>query len=210
MHIPTGKKYYGCKVGNSKGNIANPSTFWVTYFTSSKLVHKLISEYGVDSFYFEIRKIFNNSRAALEWEAKVLRRLNASSKNEWLNQHNGGHGFHLVGPRTDSHIDNLKKNHVSWNRGKSHSDKTRIKMSSTHKSRSSIDNIRNNYKPNHLWQIISPNGSEETVASLQLYALNKQGWTRSGMYGAAKNNRIYRGHVIKKIPWSYGDSNSKP
>lgn len=88
-HIPTKKHYYGIRF--AKGS--KPEDLWTKYFTSSKLVHELIQQYGTDSFNVEVRKIFSNSKDALLWEHKVLRRLNAANKEDWLNRHNGSNNF---------------------------------------------------------------------------------------------------------------------
>lgn len=80
-HKPTGKKYYGARW--RKG--CNPTDLWVTYFSSCKKVHKLIKEYGVDSFTYKIRKVFETKEQARLWEQKVLRRLKVKKSLIWLN-----------------------------------------------------------------------------------------------------------------------------
>ena len=84
--IPTDQYYYGCRYG--KG--VHPVTLWSCYFSSSKIVKSLIDEYGVNSFKFEIRKIFKNGNDAKRWETKVLRRMKVSIDDRWLNQYNIG------------------------------------------------------------------------------------------------------------------------
>jgi len=82
----TGQVYYGSRC--AKG--CHPDDLWVTYFTSSKLVHRLIDEHGKDSFDFEVRATFPESpKDAQEWERKVLRRINANRRQDFLNKHNG-------------------------------------------------------------------------------------------------------------------------
>lgn len=80
-HSPTGLKYYGVRYAKD----ANPSDLWVTYFSSSKSVKKLIEEFGKESFYFEVRKVFPDADKAIAWEDKVLRRLKVPHNNEYLN-----------------------------------------------------------------------------------------------------------------------------
>ena len=77
----TGQHYYGVRY--RKG--CNPSDFWVDYFTSSKRVHALIEQYGKDDFITQIRNTFPNGKDALAWEAKVLSKLNATERDDWLN-----------------------------------------------------------------------------------------------------------------------------
>jgi hypothetical protein len=80
-HIPTGKKYYGARWKPG----CHPSDLWNTYFTSSKHVHKLIEEYGKESFEYKIRKTFVNKSECISWEQKVLKRLKVKTNNNWLN-----------------------------------------------------------------------------------------------------------------------------
>jgi len=88
-HRPTGLKYYGIKHAKN----CHPSQLWKSYFSSSTIVKNLIKEYGTDSFDFYIRKTFETSSQALLWEHKVLRRLNAANRPDWINRHNGGTKF---------------------------------------------------------------------------------------------------------------------
>lgn len=81
-HIPTGKVYYGLRFARG----CHPSDLWVTYFTSSKDIHKMIKEYGKDSFVSEIRKTFDNPRAAIKWELTVLRRMKVLARDDFINR----------------------------------------------------------------------------------------------------------------------------
>ena len=86
-HIPTDTFYYGVRWAKN----CHPDEFWVKYFTSSK---KLVSLYrtlfGDESFEFEIRKVFDDSKKAVEWEHKVLRRMKVLEQpGKWLNRNNG-------------------------------------------------------------------------------------------------------------------------
>jgi hypothetical protein len=96
FHKPTQKHYYGIKY--AKG--CTPSDLWVTYFSTSLPVKKLIKEYGENSFIVTVRKTFSTPSEALAWEHKVLRRLRAAERPDWLNRHNGGSKFR--GPKTHS------------------------------------------------------------------------------------------------------------
>lgn len=87
-HIPTNTFYYGVQYGKK----SNPINFWIRYFTSSKYVHKLIEEYGKESFTYEIRKTFNTTEQAQNWEKKVLRRLKVDQRKDFINK-NPGLGF---------------------------------------------------------------------------------------------------------------------
>lgn len=84
--LPTSQVYYGSRCAKN----CHPSEFWVKYFTSSKIVKKLIKEYGKESFIFEIRKTFpEDPKKAQCWEKKVLRRVNAGFNPLFLNKSNG-------------------------------------------------------------------------------------------------------------------------
>lgn len=75
-------------IGSKYDKNCNPDGFWVTYFTSSKKVHQLIEIYGVEDFTFSIRKTFNNPKSAYAYETKLLKKLNAAKRLDFLNQHN--------------------------------------------------------------------------------------------------------------------------
>jgi hypothetical protein len=83
LHKPTGMKYYGVKTARG----CDPTDLWTKYFSSSKLVHALIKEYGKESFQFEVRRVFKSPAAAKLWESKVQRRMGVDLKEDWLNRH---------------------------------------------------------------------------------------------------------------------------
>lgn len=91
-HIPTNKRYYGCRYSKD----CNPNDLGKTYFTSSKHVKQLIKEQGIQNFSFEVRKVFDSIDKCRKWEHKVLTRLNASKSDKWLNKHNGGQKFYCT------------------------------------------------------------------------------------------------------------------
>jgi hypothetical protein len=120
-HKPTGLKYYGVKF--QKG--CDPSVLWSTYFTSSSKVKSLINKYGADSFDVAIRKVFDNPKKALLWEHKVLSRLNAAARSDWLNRHNGGSKFRAP----TAHKEETKERIASKITGKKRSELTKQRMS---------------------------------------------------------------------------------
>jgi len=81
-HIPTNTHYYGVRY--KKG--CHPKEFWIDYKTSSEYVAALINEYGENSFIFQIRKIFTNSKDARRWESRVLKRMNAVNRPDFINR----------------------------------------------------------------------------------------------------------------------------
>jgi hypothetical protein len=136
----TGQLYYGSSYANSTNKIANPSQLWNTYFTSSKEIHKLISEYGIDSFDYQIRKVFTTVEQTLAWETKILTKFDAAANDMWINKHNGGTKFKNIGRvhddewnenisialsgkvKSDNHRKNISlaaQGRVPWNKGMS-------------------------------------------------------------------------------------------
>ena len=75
------KWYYGVRY--AKG--AKPTDLWNTYFTSSKHVKNFRSIHGEPDV-IQIRKEFENVDHAREWESKVLRRIDATNNERFLNQ----------------------------------------------------------------------------------------------------------------------------
>jgi len=66
----TGKRYYGCRYAKN----CHPRELWKKYFTSSKLIKKLIKEQGISSWEFEVRKVFDDIVSCKHWEERVLRK----------------------------------------------------------------------------------------------------------------------------------------
>lgn len=116
-HVPTNQHYYGIK--HSRG--CNPTDLWTKYFSSSKIVKALIAEYGVDSFIATVRRTFTTSQEALLWEHKVLRRLNAAERSDWINRHNGGAKFRAPTHHTPETIEKFRKKLI----GKKRSDQAK-------------------------------------------------------------------------------------
>ena len=81
---PSGQYYYGVRWAKN----CNPNDLWITYFTSSKHVHKLIKEYGLDSFIIKVTKTFTNKTDAVNHERNILKRVKASVNGKFLNKAN--------------------------------------------------------------------------------------------------------------------------
>lgn len=79
--IPTGQFYYGVRY--RKG--CHPDELWVSYFTSSRYVKRLILRYGMSEFRTEVRRTFSDAVTAVKWEHTVLKRMRVLGKPEWLN-----------------------------------------------------------------------------------------------------------------------------
>lgn len=104
-HRPTKQHYYGVRyrIGTS------PSELWTKYFSSSSIVHQLIKEYGLDSFDVKVRKTFSTGAEALLWEHKFLTRIDAASRKEWINRHNGSNKFRAPLHHSEQTKDELRK-----------------------------------------------------------------------------------------------------
>lgn len=119
-HIPTKKHYYGVRYKKD----CSPDDLWITYFSSSPIVHSLIEQYGKDSFITKVRKTFNTSDEAVLWESKFLRKIDAQNNDKWLNRHNGSDSF--IGPHT--HTNESKSKIASKIKGIKRSEETKAKM----------------------------------------------------------------------------------
>jgi hypothetical protein len=125
--LPTGQRYYG--VRTKRG--CHPGELWVSYFTSSKVIHNLIEQHGKDAFTFEICKVFGDSQTAILWEHRVLSRLNAAENPQWLNQNNGDRKFL---PKLQ-HDEETKSKIGAKHKGKTMSEEAKDKMFQTRAER---------------------------------------------------------------------------
>jgi hypothetical protein len=94
---PTGQYYYGVRYAKN----CNPNDLWDKYFTSSKHIHKLIKEYGLNSFIIKITKTFTNKVDAIDYEYSILNRVKANKNCKFINKTNnkalfGNEGLILV------------------------------------------------------------------------------------------------------------------
>lgn len=73
--------YYGVRYARE----CHPDELLKTYFTSSKYVKNEINNYGLPD-YCQVRRIFDNSESSRNWEHRVLRRINAVYREDFLNE----------------------------------------------------------------------------------------------------------------------------
>lgn len=92
-HKPTGLKYYGVRYRRG----CNPNDLWVKYFSSSSIIKQMIKDYGVESFDYEVRKVFVSVPDALLWESRVQTRLKVDTRDDWVNRHIQGGRFYCPG-----------------------------------------------------------------------------------------------------------------
>ena len=131
LKCPNGKVYYGSAYSVKRG--AHPEEFWQKYFTTSKVIHALIEEYGSDKFEFEIRKTFDNAKECHDWETKVLHRMNVIYDDRFINQSNNvNFGANITPhpwtPISRQRASEVKKGEKNGMFGKKHTDESRAKM----------------------------------------------------------------------------------
>jgi hypothetical protein len=71
VHKISGRFYYGVRYSKN----CDPNDLGVKYFSSSKIVKTIVKNEGRDSFSYEVRKIFDDRRKAIEWENKILKKF---------------------------------------------------------------------------------------------------------------------------------------
>jgi integrase/recombinase XerD len=86
------KWYYGARYAKEHKCLyetgCHPYDFWVTYHTSSDRVTAFRKEHGEPDV-IQIRKTFSNADNAVSWEGRVLKRINAVKRDNWLNGTDG-------------------------------------------------------------------------------------------------------------------------
>lgn len=103
--------YYGVRLRPKSEN-----DLWINYFTSSKYVkqaRKLLGEPDV----VEIRRTFSSESAARRWECRVLIRLRAKHKQNWLNKSDGKYNgsTEKKSQETRKRMSDAAKNHIKNN-----------------------------------------------------------------------------------------------
>lgn len=134
-----GRRYYGIRYSKD----SDPDQLWESYFTSSPIVESYIAKYGKDSFEVEVRKVFETAEQALNWEHRILTRINAAVRPEWLNMSNGYRCWgarkelgYTVSESTKKKMSTYAKNRTEdhWNNwkesrmGRSQTDETKKKI----------------------------------------------------------------------------------
>jgi hypothetical protein len=120
-HRPTGKVYYGFRCANK---VEPHEDLWKHYFTSSPKIQTLIAETGTDSFYVEIRKVFETKEQAIAWETRVLTRCKVLHDDRWINQNVAGYivpteesrkkisDYHKGKPKSEAHKEKIRHGNI--------------------------------------------------------------------------------------------------
>jgi hypothetical protein len=75
------KWYYGVSFSRKR----REEDLWRTYFSSSNYVKQFRIEHGEPDV-VQVRRTFCNKESAIEWESRVLRRMNVIRESRWLNR----------------------------------------------------------------------------------------------------------------------------
>jgi hypothetical protein len=82
------KWYYGVRYATKTKCLyesgCHPHDFWITYHTSSDIVTAFRKEHGEPDV-IQIRKVFSNAEDAVDWELKVLQRMDVVTQDKWIN-----------------------------------------------------------------------------------------------------------------------------
>ena len=84
--------YYGRRTAKN----CHPSDLFVTYFTSSEYVSQYIKTNGTPDV-IDIRKIFTSTEKCMQWEERVLRKIDAPCNLKFLNKSYGDGKFSSTG-----------------------------------------------------------------------------------------------------------------
>jgi hypothetical protein len=102
------KWYYGRRT--AKG--CHPNEFWISYFTSSKIVRKFRDKYG-EPDHIKITKIFDNIDDCKIWEEKFLTKIDARNNSKFLNRINSDH---KLNPINTGPCSNARRLSISYSR----------------------------------------------------------------------------------------------
>ena len=169
-HKASGKFYAGSKY--AKKQFIHPDQFWnpnwigpgKPYYTTSKIIKKLILDEGLNSF--EVLELIPRPNGdALLYETVFLTSFDAKNSDMWFNRNNGSVKFRCSGHTDDTrrkmsishtgkssgakgmivsaemrlHLSLMNKGKVAWNKGLITSDETKKKLSDVGKGRVATD-----------------------------------------------------------------------
>ena len=98
------KWYYGVRFSKN----CSPDDLWVKYFTSSKYVKEYRKNNGEPDI-VEVRKIFESSEEARNWETRFIKKIKAVGNSNWLNKTDNTNKFYSEGELSLEHKKKLSK-----------------------------------------------------------------------------------------------------
>jgi hypothetical protein len=185
------KWYYGVRYSSK----CHPNDLWKKYFTSSKKVKLFRQQFGEPDV-IQVRRTFENSKKAKFWEEKVLKRMNVSKNDKWLN---------------------LREN--TW-KGVVITEEIRNKMSEKAKGKSKTKGYTNEFRLKNGYKLIpgKPKGSKEKEETRIKKSVSKTGKVtvfdgQGNSFSVSCNDERYlRGDLIpvnKGVKWKMSDEGKK-
>ena len=80
-HKPTGRIYFGARWAKK----CHPDDLFVTYFSSSKTINKMIKEEGADVFMYKVVETFSRPEDCVRKEYEVLQKYKAGRNPRFIN-----------------------------------------------------------------------------------------------------------------------------
>lgn len=111
------KWYYGVRYAKN----CNPTDLWVKYFTSSKRVKELRTQYGEPDV-IQIRKTFKDASSAKFWEDRVLRRMKVHINEHWINIRKDTFAGVIFTDEMRKKNGDAHRGQIPWNKGISRPD----------------------------------------------------------------------------------------
>jgi len=101
--------YYGVRFAAD----CSPDDLWQSYFTSSNYVSEFREQNGEPDV-IQVRKTFDDSQKARDWESKVIDRIGMVGNENWLNRGNGGNKFlnlggYILPERSEEHCKKISE-----------------------------------------------------------------------------------------------------
>ena len=131
---------------------------WTSYFTSSKHVKKFRKEFGEPDV-IEVRRTFLSQGDARNWETKVLKRLDVTHNERWLNKTDNKSFPPQYG-------NTWNKGRSAWNKGKpglsgdknpmygkTHSEESKRKMSEARRGKPKSEEHKRNISKSHIGKV---------------------------------------------------------
>jgi hypothetical protein len=189
---PTLQLYYGAKT--AKG--CHPDQLWIKYFTSSKVVKRLIKEYGKDAFEIVHIKLHETKEDALKWEELYLTSVDAGYNREYLNRHNGSKNFTQSGKHPSREtLNKLSKSTSGENNGffgKNHSEETLKIMKENHRDYSG----ENHPQFGKTGELSHNYGKKHTEEALKLMSIAQSGENHPAFGKFGKDNPKSKKYII--------------